>query len=129
VSQCAFCLSLRLPGGLATGNSISSATVGFLVSWQVVGGRSAHDDKPLTAAQARQRLRMGLLDYLAGNAPGPVVFRLKRIKNASETYPHSVQRVVRVPSLACICPMHMATSRLEPGAPTFPDRWVCHCAR
>jgi hypothetical protein len=45
------------------------------------------DDKPLTPPQARQKLQKGLMDYLAGKDPGPIVFRLKRTKKASETYP------------------------------------------
>jgi hypothetical protein len=45
------------------------------------------DDKPLTPAQARQKLQKGLEDYLAGKDTGPIVFRLKRTKKASETYP------------------------------------------
>jgi len=45
------------------------------------------DDKPLTPAQARQKLQKGLEDYLAGNDTGPIVFRLKRTKKASHTYP------------------------------------------
>jgi Plasmid pRiA4b ORF-3-like protein len=45
------------------------------------------DDKPLTPAQARQKLQKGLSDYLAGNDPGAIVFRLKRTKKANETYP------------------------------------------
>ena len=45
------------------------------------------DDKPLTPQQAREKLQNGLLDYLAGNDPGPIVFRLKRSKKANETYP------------------------------------------
>jgi Plasmid pRiA4b ORF-3-like protein len=45
------------------------------------------DDKPLTPAQARQKLQKGLSDYLAGNGPEAIVFRLKRTKKASETYP------------------------------------------
>lgn len=45
------------------------------------------DDKPLTPAQARQKLQKGLENYLAGNAPETIVFRLKRTKKASETYP------------------------------------------
>jgi hypothetical protein len=48
---------------------------------------ASDDDKPLTPAQARQKLQKGLIDYLAGNDPGPIVFRLKRTKKASETYP------------------------------------------
>ena len=44
------------------------------------------DDKPLTPAQARQKLQKGLIDYLAGNDRGPIAFRLKRTKKASETY-------------------------------------------
>ncbi len=45
------------------------------------------DDKPLTPRQAREKLQKGMIDYLAGNDPGPIVFRLKRTKKASETYP------------------------------------------
>lgn len=45
------------------------------------------DDKPLTPAQARQKLQQGLADYLAGNDTGPIVFRLKRTKKASHAYP------------------------------------------
>ncbi len=43
------------------------------------------DDKPLTPAQARQKLQQGLADYLAGNGPERIVFRLKRTKKASHT--------------------------------------------
>jgi hypothetical protein len=47
-----------------------------------------HDeDKPLTPAQVRQKFQKGLMDYLAGNDPGPLVFRLKPTKKAGETYP------------------------------------------
>ena len=45
------------------------------------------DDKPLTPAQARQKLQKGLSDYLAGNGPETIVFRLKRTKKANHTYP------------------------------------------
>ena len=45
------------------------------------------DDKPLTPAQARQKLQEGLADYLAGNGSEAIVFRLKRTKKASHTYP------------------------------------------
>jgi hypothetical protein len=45
------------------------------------------DDKSLIPAQARQKLQEGLENYLAGNAPETIVFRLKRTKKASETYP------------------------------------------
>ena len=45
------------------------------------------DDTPLTPAQARQKLQKGQSDYLAGNGPETIVFRLKRTKKASETYP------------------------------------------
>jgi hypothetical protein len=44
------------------------------------------DDKPLTPAQARQKLQKGLEDYLAGNDTGPIVFRIKRAKKANHTY-------------------------------------------
>ena len=45
------------------------------------------DDKPITPAQARQKLQEGLENYLAGNAPETIVFRLKRTKKANHTYP------------------------------------------
>ena len=46
-----------------------------------------HDDKPLTPAQARQKLQKGQEDYLAGNDTGPIVFRLKRTKKTNHLYP------------------------------------------
>jgi Plasmid pRiA4b ORF-3-like protein len=50
--------------------------------------RTQHDDdKPLTPAQARQKLQKGLADYLAGKGSEAIVFRLKRTKKAGETYP------------------------------------------
>ena len=48
---------------------------------------ASDDDTPLTPAQARQKLQKGLSDYMAGDGPETVVFRLKRTKKASETYP------------------------------------------
>ena len=48
---------------------------------------ASDDDTPLTPAQARQKLQKGLSDYLAGDGPETVFFRLKRTKKASETYP------------------------------------------
>jgi hypothetical protein len=49
--------------------------------------KNPDDDKPLTPAQARRKLQKGLTDFLAGNDPGPITFRLKRTKKADETYP------------------------------------------
>lgn len=48
---------------------------------------TSDDDKPLTQAQARQKLQNGLEDYLAGDGPETIVFRLKRTKKADGTYP------------------------------------------
>ena len=45
------------------------------------------EDKPLTPRKALEEFHKGLYDYLAGKDPGPVVFRLKRTKKTSETYP------------------------------------------
>src|ERR1700693_2509235 len=53
------------------------------------------DDKPLTPQQARQRIQKGLRDYLAGKNPGPIVFRLKRTRKASETYPLKLTQLQR----------------------------------
>jgi hypothetical protein len=54
-----------------------------------------NDDTPLTPQQARQKLQKGLDDYLAGNGPGTIVFRLKRTKKASDTYPLKLTRPQR----------------------------------
>jgi Plasmid pRiA4b ORF-3-like protein len=62
---------------------------------------TSNDDKPLTPAQARQKLQKGLEDYLAGNDPGPIVFRLKRTKKASETYPLKLTQHQRETLLRC----------------------------
>jgi hypothetical protein len=49
--------------------------------------RQPDAEKPLTPAQARSKLHKGLTDFLAGDDPGPINFRLKRTKKADETYP------------------------------------------
>lgn len=59
------------------------------------------DDKPLTPAQARQKLQKGLDDYLAGNDTGPIVFRLKRTKKASHLYPLKLTQQQRETLLEC----------------------------
>lgn len=53
------------------------------------------DDKPLSPAQARQKLQTGLADFLAGRGSGAIVFRLKRTKKASQTYPLKLTRQQR----------------------------------
>ena len=62
---------------------------------------TSDDDKPLTPRQARQKLQKGLADYLAGNDPGPIVFRLKRTKKASETYSLKLTQQQRETLLRC----------------------------
>ncbi len=62
---------------------------------------TSDNDKPLTPQQARQKLLRGLADYLAGNDPGPIVFRLKRSKKASETYPLKLTQQQRETLLRC----------------------------
>jgi len=60
-----------------------------------------HDDMPLTPAQARQKLQKGLEDYLAGNGPEAIVFRLKRTKKADETFPLKLTQQQRETLLQC----------------------------
>jgi hypothetical protein len=62
---------------------------------------TSDDDKPLTPAQARQKFQKGLMDYLAGNDTGPIGFRLKRTKKASETYPLKLTHLQRETLLRC----------------------------
>jgi len=59
------------------------------------------DDKPLTPAEARQKLQNGLADYLAGNGQETIVFRLKRTKKASHTYPLKLTQQQRETLLEC----------------------------
>ncbi|HXE56197.1 MAG TPA: plasmid pRiA4b ORF-3 family protein [Tepidisphaeraceae bacterium] len=59
------------------------------------------DDKPLTPAQARQKLQKGLENYLAGNGPETIVFRLKRTKKASHAYPLKLTQQQRETLLEC----------------------------
>lgn len=59
------------------------------------------DDKPLTPAQARQKLQQGLADYLVGNGPETIVFRLKRTKKANHTYPLKLTQQQRETLLEC----------------------------
>jgi hypothetical protein len=60
-----------------------------------------NDDKPLTPAQARQKLQQGLADYLAGKDTGPIVFRLKRTKKANYLYPLKLTQQQRETLLEC----------------------------
>jgi hypothetical protein len=59
------------------------------------------DDKPLTPIQARRKLQKGLMEYLQGHDTGPIVFRLKRTKKASETYPLKLTQLQREMLLRC----------------------------
>ncbi len=59
------------------------------------------DDKPLTPAQARQKLQAGLADYLAGRGSEAIVFRLKRTKKASHTDPLKLTQQQRETLLRC----------------------------
>ena len=56
---------------------------------------TSDDNKPLTPRQALEKFHKGLIDYLAGNDPGPIVFRFKRTKKASETYPLKLTQLQR----------------------------------
>jgi hypothetical protein len=59
------------------------------------------DDKTITPAQARQKLQLGLENYLAGNVPETIVFRLKRNKKANHTYPLKLTQQQRGTLLEC----------------------------
>jgi Plasmid pRiA4b ORF-3-like protein len=59
------------------------------------------DDKPLTPAQARLKLQKGLADYLAGNGPEAIVFRLKRTKKTNHLYPLKLTQQQRDTLLEC----------------------------
>jgi hypothetical protein len=60
-----------------------------------------NDDMPLTPAQARQKLQKVLKDYLAGEGPDAIVFRLKRTKKAKEAYPLKLTQQQRETLLQC----------------------------
>jgi len=60
-----------------------------------------NEDKPLTPAQARQKLQQGLADYLAGKGSEAIVFRLKRSKKANHLYPLKLTQQQRHTLLEC----------------------------
>ena len=62
---------------------------------------ASDDDKPSTPQQARQKLQKGLIDYLAGNDTGPIVFRLKRTKKVNHLYPLKLTQQQRETLLEC----------------------------
>lgn len=85
-----------------------------------------HDDKPLTPAQARQKLQKGLEDYLAGIDTGPIVFRLKRTKKASYTYPLKLTQQQRETLLECTNLRGKLKKKIEQvgeGTQTVPVTW------
>lgn len=53
------------------------------------------DDKPLSPAQARQKIRQGLYNYLSGKGPETISFRLKRSKPAGHLYPLKLTELQR----------------------------------
>lgn len=63
--------------------------------------RKSPDDKPLTIEEARAKLAQGVRDYLAGHDPGPIVFRLKPTRKASEPYPLKLTRKQRESVIHC----------------------------
>jgi hypothetical protein len=84
------------------------------------------DDKPLTAAQARKKLQDGLEDYLAGNDPGPIVFRLKRTKKANHAYPLKLTQQQRETLLECTQLSRNLKRKLQQageGAQIIPVTW------
>lgn len=84
------------------------------------------DDKPLTPAQARQKLQKGLNDYLAGEGPEAIVFRLKRTKKASETYPLKLTQQQRETLLQCTDLSRNLKKKIEQtdeGTQVIPVTW------
>lgn len=59
------------------------------------------NDKPLNPAQARQKLQQGLADYLAGNGPETIAFRIKRTRKANHLYPLKLTQQQRETLLEC----------------------------
>jgi hypothetical protein len=49
--------------------------------------KTPDNSKPLSVEQARGKIDKAMRDLAAGHDPGPITFRLKRTKKASETYP------------------------------------------
>ena len=84
---------------------------------------TSDDDKPLTPQQAREKLQKGLIDYLAGNDPGPIVFRLKRTRKASETYPLKLTQLQRETLLQFTQIEPEPEEQDRAGRGRHPDRW------
>ena len=84
---------------------------------------TSDDDKPLTPQQAREKLQKGLIEYLAGNDPGPIVFRLKRTKKASETYPLKLTQQQRETLLQYTQLSRNLEEQDQAGRGRHADRW------
>lgn len=85
-----------------------------------------NEDKPPTPAQARQKLQQGLADYLAGNDTGPIVFRLKRTRKASHTYPLKLtqqQRETRLEHTHLTGKLKKKIEQAEDGTQVVPVTW------
>jgi hypothetical protein len=76
--------------------------------------RTQRDDaKPLPPRQVRQKLHKGLCGYLAGNDPGPIVFRIQLTKRASETYPLKLTQPKRESMIHCTRIKNKVKERLK----------------
>lgn len=64
-------------------------------------GKKPRDDKPLGFEQARAKIAQAMHDFLAGNDPGLVSFRLKPTKKPSDTYPLKLTQQQRESMLLC----------------------------
>ena len=115
-----------VPVGASFRIEVVSATFAVMARRQVSIWRldmTSDDDKPLTPQQAREKLQKGLIDYLAGNDPGPIVFRLKRTKKASETYPLKLTQLQRETLLQFTQLNRKLKKQDQAGWGRHPDRW------
>ena len=87
-----------------------------------------HDeDKPLTPAQARQKLQQGLADYLSGKGSEAIVFRLKRTKKANHTCPLKLTQQQRETLLECTQLSRNLKKKIEQageGTQVVPVTWT-----
>jgi hypothetical protein len=63
--------------------------------------KKSPDNKPLNIEEARAKLVHGVRDYLAGKDAGPITFRLKPTRKASESYPLKLTQKQRESMIHC----------------------------
>lgn len=75
--------------------------------------KKPNDEKPLSIEQARGKIAKAMSDLLAGNDPGPIVFRFKPTKKPSELCPLKLTQQQRESMIHCTRIKNKLKERLQ----------------